>query len=108
MSKNTTTAAAAPAADPLESALAGDEEIIDEEVLNESVEGIHARRRMLEHQIKEMKNDLSRLTHEAKTEKDRIKENAEKIKLNRVLPYLVGHVVEVWSALATRHSPLAF
>ncbi len=30
-----------------------------------------------------------------KREEGRIKENQEKIKLNKQLPYLVGHVVEV-------------
>jgi ATP-dependent 26S proteasome regulatory subunit len=89
MAKNASTS------DPLEAALAEDDVQIDSEVLNETVEGINARRRLLEHQISDMKNDLSRLTYEVKQEEERIKENQEKIKLNRVLPYLVGHVVEV-------------
>lgn len=32
--------------------------------------------------------------------KDKIKENQEKIKLNKQLPYLVGNIVEVCNELA--------
>lgn len=48
-----------------------------------------------ENDIKLLKNDVSRLTLEHKREKEHIKENQEKIKLNKQLPYLVGNVVEV-------------
>jgi len=51
--------------------------------------------RLLENEIKGFKNDVSRLNLEQKREKDHIKENTEKIKLNRQLPYLVGNVVEI-------------
>ena len=36
-----------------------------------------------------------RLTHESKTLEAKIKENAEKIKMNKQLPYLVSNVIEV-------------
>lgn len=42
-----------------------------------------------------MKNEMNRLNHEVNNAKDRIKENNEKIKLNKQLPYLVGNIVEV-------------
>jgi len=59
-----------------------------------------------------MKSEISRITHEQQTMKEKIKvsihlkvstfgiiqlvqENAEKIKVFRVLPYLVSNVVEV-------------
>jgi 26S proteasome regulatory subunit T5 len=35
------------------------------------------------------------LQHEQSTLKERIKENQDKIKLNKQLPYLVGNVVEL-------------
>ena len=42
-----------------------------------------------------MKNDANRLNHEHTSMKEKIKENQEKIKLNKHLPYLVGNVVEL-------------
>jgi 26S proteasome regulatory subunit T5 len=42
-----------------------------------------------------MKSEIERLSHEQAGVKERIKENQEKIKLNRQLPYLVGNIVEV-------------
>ena len=42
-----------------------------------------------------MKNDVVRISHENQSMKDRIKENKEKIKVNKTLPYLVSNVIEV-------------
>eukprot|EP00004_Rigifila_ramosa_P006757 TRINITY_DN17677_c0_g1_i1.p1 TRINITY_DN17677_c0_g1~~TRINITY_DN17677_c0_g1_i1.p1 ORF type:complete len:429 (-),score=133.79 TRINITY_DN17677_c0_g1_i1:10-1170(-) len=42
-----------------------------------------------------MKSEVTRLSHEQAGMKARIKENTDKIKLNKQLPYLVGNVVEV-------------
>ena len=42
-----------------------------------------------------MKSDIQRINHETLNQKDKIKENLDKIKLNKQLPYLVGNVVEV-------------
>jgi len=42
-----------------------------------------------------MRSEMLRLQHEQNAMKDKIRENAEKIKQNKVLPYLVGNVVEV-------------
>ena len=42
-----------------------------------------------------MKSENRRLAHEQQAMKDRIKDNKEKIKMNKQLPYLVGNVVEV-------------
>lgn len=43
---------------------------------------------------------MLRHQHEQSTMKEKIRENAEKIKQNKVLPYLVANVVEVRSGLA--------
>ncbi len=59
---------------------------------------------MLDNEIKAMKNESIRLSHEHSNVKDRIKENNEKIKLNKQLPYLVGNVVEVSSPQLIRPS----
>ena len=42
-----------------------------------------------------MKSETSRISHEQSTMKEKIKENADKIKVFKVLPYLVSNVVEV-------------
>jgi ATP-dependent 26S proteasome regulatory subunit len=42
-----------------------------------------------------MKSEMARLTHEETTMKEKIKENVDRIKLNKQLPYLVSNVVEV-------------
>lgn len=75
-----------------------DEEItsaLGDDILRATAEEINSRCRLLDNEIKAMKNDSSRLTHEQANVKDRIKENDEKIKLNKQLPYLVGNIVEV-------------
>lgn len=36
-----------------------------------------------------------RISNELQTQKEKIKENTEKIKVNKTLPYLVSNVVEV-------------
>jgi len=42
-----------------------------------------------------LKEELQRTNLELESYKDKIKENQEKIKLNKQLPYLVGNIVEV-------------
>ena len=42
-----------------------------------------------------MKSEVLRVTHELQSMKDKIKENSEKIKVNKTLPYLVSNVIEV-------------
>jgi len=45
--------------------------------------------------FKIMKNDIVRISHETQSTRDRIKDNKEKIKVNKTLPYLVSNVIEV-------------
>jgi 26S proteasome regulatory subunit T5 len=42
-----------------------------------------------------MKSENRRLQYEQANVKEKIKDNKEKIKMNKQLPYLVGNVVEV-------------
>lgn len=44
---------------------------------------------------KVMRSETLRLQHEQSVMKEKIRDNKEKIKQNKVLPYLVGNVVEV-------------
>ena len=45
-----------------------------------------------------MRSETLRLQHEQSTMKEKIRDNGEKVKQNKVLPYLVGNVVEVYSS----------
>lgn len=58
-------------------------------------EDIIGRTRLLECEIKIMKSDVMRISHELQAQNDKIKENTEKIKVNKTLPYLVSNVIEV-------------
>jgi ATP-dependent 26S proteasome regulatory subunit len=42
-----------------------------------------------------MRSETFRLQHEQSVMKEKIRDNGEKVKQNKVLPYLVGNVVEV-------------
>ena len=46
-----------------------------------------------------MRSETFRLQHEQSVMKEKIRDNGEKVKQNKVLPYLVGNVVEVGSAV---------
>jgi 26S proteasome regulatory subunit T5 len=71
------------------------EEELDQEILRSSTDEISNRIRLLENDIKIMKSEALRINHEHLAQKDRIKDNVEKIKLNKQLPYLVANVVEI-------------
>jgi 26S proteasome regulatory subunit T5 len=51
--------------------------------------------RLLENEIKIMRSEVMRITHEHSSQKEKIKENSEKIKVNKTLPYLVSNVIEI-------------
>jgi ATP-dependent 26S proteasome regulatory subunit len=48
-----------------------------------------------------VKDETHRLSLEHEATREKIKENQEKIKLNKQLPYLVGNVVEVLNFLSS-------
>ncbi|KAG9295863.1 hypothetical protein G9A89_006602 [Geosiphon pyriformis] len=72
-----------------------EEEPLPQEILRASTEEIVNRTRLLENEIKVMRSEHVRLTHEQTSMKEKIKDNKEKIKVNKQLPYLVGNVVEL-------------
>ena len=47
-----------------------------------------------------MKSEIMRISHELQAQKEKIKENTEKIKVNKTLPYLVSNVIEVCKSLS--------
>ena len=50
---------------------------------------------MLDDEIRIMRSNASTLQHELRVQDERIKDNKDKVKLNRQLPYLVANVVEL-------------
>jgi ATP-dependent 26S proteasome regulatory subunit len=70
-------------------------ELEDEETRHMSVGELRQRIHLLNNDIRIMKSDVQRITHESRAQRDRIRENQEKVKLNKQLPYLVANVVEV-------------
>ena len=68
-----------------------DEDIIDSEVLHSSTRDITMRRRLLDNDMRIMKSEFQRLTHEQAAMKEKIKDNLDKIENNRydtIFPYL--------------------
>uniref|UniRef100_A0A2K5I252 ATPase AAA-type core domain-containing protein n=1 Tax=Colobus angolensis palliatus TaxID=336983 RepID=A0A2K5I252_COLAP len=64
-----------------------------EEVLKMSMEIIHTHSFWTV--IKIMKSEMLRVTHKLQAMKDKIKENSEKIKVNKTLGYLVSNVIKL-------------
>jgi uncharacterized small protein (DUF1192 family) len=85
-----TTISAVPAPPPPQ-----EPELEDEETRHMSVGELRQRIHLLNNDIRVMKSDVQRITHESRTQRDRIRENQEKVKLNKQLPYLVANVVEI-------------
>ncbi|KAL9711163.1 26S proteasome regulatory subunit 6A [Leucoagaricus gongylophorus] len=81
----------APDASPLEE----NWDDIPEEVLSLNTEEIQMQGRLIDNDIKVMKSETLRLQHEQSVMKEKIRDNGEKIKQNKVLPYLVGNIVEI-------------
>ncbi|MFS7986412.1 putative proteasome endopeptidase complex [Helianthus anomalus] len=66
----------------------------DDQLASMSTEDIQRASRLLDNEIRILKEELQRTNLELDSFKDKIKENQEKIKLNKQLPYLVGNIVE--------------
>mmetsp|Transcript_3584 Transcript_3584/g.8554 ORF Transcript_3584/g.8554 Transcript_3584/m.8554 type:complete len:458 (+) Transcript_3584:147-1520(+) len=67
----------------------------DEETRTMSTGELRQRIHLLSNDIRVMKSDVQRITHESRGQRDRIRENQEKVKINKQLPYLVANVVEI-------------
>lgn len=74
--------------------LPADDEL-DQEILNLSTQELQTRAKLLDNEIRIFRSELQRLSHENNVMLEKIKDNKEKIKNNRQLPYLVANVVEV-------------
>ena len=58
-----------------------DGDIITDEVLRYSTDELQSRSRLLDTEIKIMKSETMRISHELQAQKEKIKENTEKIKV---------------------------
>ncbi|XP_073990854.1 26S proteasome regulatory subunit Rpt5 [Rhodnius prolixus] len=70
-------------------------DVITDEIRRMSTEEIISRTRLLDNEIKIMKSELLRVSHELQAQNEKIRENTEKIKVNKTLPYLVSNVIEL-------------
>ncbi|XP_954440.1 226S proteasome regulatory particle, putative [Theileria annulata] len=76
--------------------MASNEEPIDlSEVCLLSDADVRARINMIDAEVKILKSEHTRLKSQQKMAQERIKDNLEKIQLNKQLPYLVANVVEL-------------
>jgi ATP-dependent 26S proteasome regulatory subunit len=73
---------------------AGDQ-LDDDDTRHMSISELRQRIHLINNDIRVMKSDVQRITHESRGQRDRIRENQEKVKLNKQLPYLVANVVEI-------------
>jgi ATP-dependent 26S proteasome regulatory subunit len=67
----------------------------DEETRHMSISELRQRIHLISNDIRVMKSDVQRITHESRGQRERIRENIEKVKVNKQLPYLVANVVEI-------------
>ena len=65
------------------------------ELEGSTVEDVTMRARLLENEIRVLRDESNRLALDLQSDKEKVKENMEKIKMNKQLPYLVGNVVEI-------------
>lgn len=68
---------------------------VDDETWSMSTSELRQRIHLLDNDIRVMRSDIHRITFESKAQKERIRENIEKVKMNKQLPYLVGNIVEI-------------
>ncbi|OVA05630.1 AAA+ ATPase domain [Macleaya cordata] len=77
------------------SAMLEDSNFEDDQFASMSSDDIVRASRLLDNEIRILKEELQRTNLELDSFKEKIKENQEKIKLNKQLPYLVGNIVEI-------------
>lgn len=77
------------------SSAAMEDELEDEDTRHMSISELRQRIHLINNDIRVMRSDVQRITHESRGQRDRIRENHEKVKLNKQLPYLVANVVEI-------------
>lgn len=72
-----------------------EDEEIDQEILSSTTDDINSRTRLLDNDIKVMRSEMQRLSHDKQVMLEKVKDNKDKIDNNKQLPYLVGNIVEL-------------
>ena len=80
------------------------DEDLPAELASLSADAIRNRSKLLDNEIRVLKEESNRLSLELSGLKDKVKENKDKIKLNNQLPYLVANIVEVLEVTALSSS----
>ncbi|CAI0460909.1 unnamed protein product [Linum tenue] len=80
-------------------AMVEDTSFEDDQLASMSTDDILRASRLLDNEIRILKEESQRTNLELESYKEKIKENQEKIKLNKQLPYLVGNIVENFPTL---------
>lgn len=94
-SGNNNNGESAPSATATAAAAEEEKDELDDETRTMSISELRQRIHLLDNDIRIMRSDVQRIAHESRGQKERIRENVEKVKLNKQLPYLVGNVVEI-------------
>lgn len=69
-----------------------DDDLVGAEILHSNTRDINMRRRLLDNDMRIMKSEFQRLSHEQSAMKDKIKDNLEKIENNRYRPHSTVHL----------------
>ncbi|KAJ8447823.1 hypothetical protein Cgig2_015186 [Carnegiea gigantea] len=77
------------------SSMVEDPNFQEDQLASLTTEDIIRASRILDNEIRILKEEVQRSTLDLDSFKEKIKENQEKIKLNKQLPYLVGNIVEI-------------
>ena len=78
-----------------ESGVGDEDAVLDEMLSGMSNDEIRQTIRALSNEVRIMNSDVNRIKYESDQQKGHIKDNKEKIKLNKQLPYLVSNVIEI-------------
>jgi len=70
-----------------------EEDLIDDEILRSTTRDIINRRKLLENDMRIMKSEFQRLTHEQNAMKEKIKDNLDKIENNRYRAFVTPNVL---------------
>ena len=87
--------AAAAASEEKEEEVDAETQAMLDETSAMSTTELRQRIHLIDNDVRVMKSDIQRIQHESRAQRERIRENIEKVKLNKQLPYLVGNVVEI-------------
>ena len=71
----------------IESEVFGEDNALESELLGLSNDEIRQRIRAFENEVRIMKSDMNRIKHEAKEQMSHVKDNKEKVKMNKVVSY---------------------